>query len=47
MINTNVLKAIIFDMDGTLVNNIPFHEEAWLRFLKKYDIQLKPEEFGN
>ncbi len=45
MINTNDLKAIIFDMDGTLVDNIPYHKEAWLLFLKKHDIQLNPEEF--
>jgi len=42
---TNKPKAIIFDMDGTLVDNIPFHIEAWLSFLKKYDIVLDPEEF--
>jgi beta-phosphoglucomutase len=45
MHNTNMLKAIIFDMDGTLVDNIPFHIEAWLHFLKKHDIVLDPEEF--
>jgi beta-phosphoglucomutase len=45
MINANVPKAIIFDMDGTLVNNIPFHKEAWLVFLKKHNIQLNPKEF--
>ena len=38
-------KAIIFDMDGTLVDNIPFHIDAWLSFLKKHDIVLDPEEF--
>lgn len=45
MINTNNLKAIIFDMDGTLIDNIPFHKEAWLSFLKRHDILLNPEEF--
>jgi beta-phosphoglucomutase len=39
------VKAIIFDMDGTLVDNMPFHMEAWLLFLKQHDILLKPEEF--
>lgn len=38
-------KAIIFDMDGTLVDNIPFHKNAWLLFLKKYNILLDPENF--
>ena len=37
-------KAIIFDMDGTLVDSIPFHKDAWLLFLKKDGIILTPEE---
>lgn len=39
------IKAIIFDMDGTLVDNIPFHREAWISFLKKHGIILAPEDF--
>lgn len=40
-----MIKAIIFDMDGTLVDSIPFHKDAWLLFLKKHGIILAPEEF--
>lgn len=40
-----ILKAIIFDMDGTLVDNIPFHRDAWLAFLKKQGIHLNESEF--
>lgn len=36
---------IFFDMDGTLVDSIPFHQEAWLKFLSNHGIHLKPEEF--
>ncbi|WP_312392411.1 HAD family phosphatase [Chryseobacterium sp.] len=43
--NFNV-KAIIFDMDGTLVNNIPYHEESWIVFLKEYGIMIEPENFS-
>ena len=39
-------KAIIFDMDGTLVDNIVFHKKAWLSFLNKYTIIIKPEDFN-
>lgn len=38
-------RAIFFDMDGTLVDSIPFHQEAWLRFLGNHGIHLRPEEF--
>ncbi len=39
------IKAIIFDMDGTLVDSIPFHREVWISFLKKHGIILAPEDF--
>lgn len=39
------IQAIIFDMDGTLVDNISFHKNSWLLFLKKHDILLDPEQF--
>lgn len=39
------LQAIIFDMDGTLVDNIPFHRKAWITFLKRHGIILAPEDF--
>lgn len=38
-------KAILFDMDGTLVDSIPYHQEAWLRFLESHGIHLGPDEF--
>lgn len=46
MKNPAKIKAIIFDMDGTLVDNIPFHKEAWLLFLKKHNIPLESEQFN-
>lgn len=39
-------RAIIFDMDGTLINSISYHKEAWIRFLKKYNIYLEPNQFN-
>ena len=44
MRNPKDIKAFIFDMDGTIVNNIPYHTKAWLQFLNRYDIQIKEEE---
>jgi beta-phosphoglucomutase len=40
-----MIKAFIFDMDGTIVNNITYHHEAWLSFLKKYNKLSNVEDF--
>ena len=40
------LKALIFDMDGVLVNNHAFHQKAWIEFCRRYGIDLTPEEFS-
>lgn len=38
-------KAVIFDMDGTLVDNIPYHEKSWILFLKEHGIDISPKSF--
>jgi beta-phosphoglucomutase len=37
-------KAVIFDMDGTIIDNIEYHNEARLLFLKKHGAQITREE---
>ena len=39
------IQDLFFDMDGTLIASIPFHQEAWLRFLGNHGIHLRPEDF--
>ena len=39
------LLAAIFDMDGTLVDNMRFHSEAWVAFSQKRGIQASAERF--
>ncbi|MCU1289533.1 MAG: beta-phosphoglucomutase [Acidobacteria bacterium] len=38
-------RAFIFDMDGTLVDNMRFHGEAWKRMLTENGIEADPHEF--
>jgi beta-phosphoglucomutase family hydrolase len=38
-------KGVVFDMDGTLVDNMHFHRQAWFDFLAGYDIHITEAEF--
>lgn len=39
-------KALIFDLDGTLVDTMPVHYEAWRKILKKRGIEFSEELFN-
>jgi beta-phosphoglucomutase len=36
--------AVIFDMDGVIVDNNPYHVAAWRKFLKKYNLQINADD---
>ncbi len=38
------MKAIIFDMDGVLVDSMPYHAEAWQQAFAAYGISVKKRE---
>ena len=38
-------RAFIFDMDGTLVDNMAYHSKAWLALFEGLGIHLDAEEF--
>lgn len=38
--------AAIFDMDGTMIDNMAYHQKAWQEFLRRHGIELSDEEFG-
>ena len=40
-----MVKGVVFDMDGTLVDNMDFHRQAWFEFLARYDIHITDEEY--
>jgi len=39
------MKAVLFDMDGVIVDNLPYHVEAWLLFCDRNGIPLTREVF--
>lgn len=39
------IKAAIFDMDGTMIDNTPFHYLAWVEFCKRHGIKLTQEDY--
>jgi len=38
-------RAFIFDMDGTIVDNMDFHMQSWLEFFARRDIALDADAF--
>lgn len=38
-------KAILFDMNGVLINDEPFHKEAWRIFCSRRGMRFSEEEF--
>lgn len=41
--NNNI--AIIFDMDGVIVNNHQYHLKSWLQFFDKYNVSMTEEGY--
>jgi beta-phosphoglucomutase len=35
-----MLKAILFDLDGTLVNTDPLHYQSWQEILRDYGMEI-------
>ena len=33
-------KAVIFDVDGTLIDTVDFHADAWVRTFRRYGIEV-------
>ena len=34
------VRAFVFDMDGTIVDNMPYHTQAWLQFFAETGIEM-------
>jgi len=40
-----MVKAVIFDMDGVIIDNTPYHVRAWEKFAERYNLELLTEQF--
>jgi beta-phosphoglucomutase-like phosphatase (HAD superfamily) len=39
------IKAVIFDMDGTMIDNTLYHKRAWIEFCRRHGINLTEEGY--
>lgn len=46
IIKLSNVKAVIFDLDGTILDNNTFHLKSWLKYLKSKNIDITQEEFN-
>ncbi|HSA84138.1 MAG TPA: HAD family phosphatase [Patescibacteria group bacterium] len=37
--------AAIFDMDGTIIDNMSYHKKAWVEFAKRHEFSVTDEDF--
>jgi len=37
--------AVIFDLDGVIIDNIPYHKQAWREMCRRYGRELTDEDF--
>lgn len=42
-----MLAAILYDLDGTIVNTDPLHYRVWQKLLQEYDIEIDEEFYKN
>lgn len=46
ILNQHHIRAAIFDLDGTLLDNNSYHLKSWLKYLEEKQIDISEEEFG-
>ncbi|ADI32752.1 HAD family hydrolase [Staphylothermus hellenicus] len=43
MNSTRAIKAVLFDMDGTIINSVELIAECWSKAFKKHGIRVEPQ----
>ena len=43
---TTSQRAFIFDMDGTIVDNMAFHTKSWMAFFERRGKGIEPTNFS-
>jgi HAD superfamily hydrolase (TIGR01509 family) len=43
---TYPFAAVLFDMDGTIINNVPLHQQVWREFTEQHGLRLSDEELA-
>lgn len=46
ILNKFKTKAVLFDLDGTLIDNNSYHRKTWGKYLEKLGKQISEEEFN-
>ncbi len=39
-----MIDTLIFDMDGTMIDSMPFHALSWHEFVKRHGVQMEPAQ---
>lgn len=42
---SRTVEALLFDLDGTLIDSMPIHHEAWRRWHDKYELEFDEDGF--
>jgi HAD superfamily hydrolase (TIGR01509 family) len=45
MVNNSPVWGVIFDIDGTMVNNTSYHRQAWFDLCRRYGIELDHQSY--
>ena len=43
-LNTGRVEALIFDMDGTMIDSMPWHARSWVEFAERHSVKLDVSE---